>query len=153
MKCIKSHTGYYGCDKCEEEGEWRNNRMLFLNENAPLRTDAKFLLRHNEDHHVDNLPSENIGLKMVTQFPLDYMHLVCLGVMKTLIKMWIRGIKGIKLRASQIDQLSIDFKQFLKYIPREFSRKPRGLDELDRWKATEFRLFLLHRVRKKYGNL
>ncbi|XP_011861674.1 PREDICTED: uncharacterized protein LOC105558539, partial [Vollenhovia emeryi] len=69
IKCIKGHTGYYGCDKCEEEGEWRDNRMLFLNENAPLRTDESFLLRHNEDHHVNDSPIENIALKMVTQFP------------------------------------------------------------------------------------
>lgn len=144
MKCIKSHTGYYGCDKCEEEGEWRDNRMLFLNENAPLRTDETFLLRHNEDHHLNNSPFENIGLKMVTQFPLDYMHLVCLGVMKRLTKLWIQGIKGIKLRASQINQLSTDLKLLIPYIPREFSRKPRGLDEVDRWKATEFRLLLLY---------
>lgn len=59
MKCIKSHTGYYGCDKCEEEGEWRDNRMLFLNENAPLCTDEKFLLRHNEDHHLNDSPLEH----------------------------------------------------------------------------------------------
>lgn len=144
IKCIKGHTGYYGCDKCEEEGEWRDNRMLFLNENAPLRTDEKFCLRHNEDHHLNDSPLENIGLKMITQFPLDYMHLVCLGVMKRLIKLWIQGIKGIKLRASQIKQLSIDLKRLIPYIPIEFSRKPRGLDELDRWKATEFRLFLLY---------
>lgn len=144
VKCIKGHTGYYGCDKCEEEGEWKDNRMLFLNENAPLRTNEKFLLRHNEEHHLNNSPFENIELQMITQFPLDYMHLVCLGVVKRLIKLWIRGIKGIKLRASEIDQLSTDFKLLVPYMPSEFSRKSRGLNELDRWKATEFRLFLLY---------
>jgi len=42
IKCIKGHTGYYGCDKCEEEGEWKKIGMLFLNKNAPLRTDENF---------------------------------------------------------------------------------------------------------------
>jgi len=128
MKNVKGHTGYYGCDKCEVEGEWRENRMLFLDESAPLRTDEKFLLRHNEDHHLNDSLFESIGLKMVTQFPLDYMHLICLGVMKTVTKLWLRGIKGIKLRASEIDQLSADLKLFTPYIPMEFSRKPKGLD-------------------------
>jgi len=64
--------------------------------------------------------------------------------MKTLTKLWIGGIKGIKLSASEIDQLSADLKLFTPYISMEFPRKPRGLDESNRWKATEFRQFLLY---------
>lgn len=144
VKCIKSHTGFYGCDKCEDEGEWREHRMIFLNESAPLRSDETFLLRTNEEHHLNDSPFETAAFKMVTQFPLDYMHLICLGVMKRLLKFWIKGIKGIKLRSSEINRLSAHLKSLIPHIPREFARKPRGIDELDRWKATEFRLFLLY---------
>lgn len=83
VKCIKSHTEFYRCDKCEEEGEWREHRIIFLNENALLRSDKTFLLRTNEEHHLNDFPFETAAFKMVTQFPLDYMHLICLGHKKT----------------------------------------------------------------------
>ena len=51
--------------------------------------------------------------------------------------------KGLRLGHVAISQISASLRLFKDYIPREFSRKCRGLDELDRWKATEFRQFLL----------
>ncbi|XP_066585747.1 uncharacterized protein [Prorops nasuta] len=144
VKGVKSHTGYNGCEKCEDEGEWRDNRMVFLIEHALLRTDEAFLLRKVEDHHISVSPFEAAGLKMISQFPLDYMHLVCLEVTKRLIKFWLKGVKSVKLSSSQIHSLSTDLKLMKPYISSEFNRKPRGLDELDRWKATELRTFLLY---------
>lgn len=69
---------------------------------------------------------------MVSQFPLDYMHLVCLGVMKR------------RLGSRVIDDISQHLLNLKSHIPSEFARKPRSLKEIDRWKATEFRQFLLY---------
>lgn len=69
---------------------------------------------------------------MVSQFPLDYMHLVCLGVMKR------------RLGSRVIDGISQHLLNLNSHIPSEFARKPRSLKEIDRWKATEFRQFLLY---------
>lgn len=50
-----------------------------------MRTNESFLAQTDEDHHHGPKPLQETTLKMVTGFPLDYMHLVCLGVIMTVI--------------------------------------------------------------------
>lgn len=52
--------------------------------------------------------------------------------------------KGIRLGQGALRQISLSLDSFKEYIPREFARKCRNLSEVDRWKATEFRQFLLY---------
>ena len=81
---------------------------------------------------------------MVSQFVLDYMHLVCLGVVRKLILMWMNGSLTCRLGSAAISSISDALIKMTQYVPVEFSRKPRSLVEVKRWKATEFRCFLLY---------
>lgn len=144
VTCTKSHNGYFGCGKCMQEGTYSNRHMLFLESTAPLRTDENFKNRIQEDHHTGVSAFESIQLPMVSRFPLDYMHLVCLGVTKKLLLLWLSGYQTSRLSGRKIAQLSEMLIALSKWVPKEFARKPRSLDELSRWKATELREFLLY---------
>ncbi|KAG1693759.1 hypothetical protein GQR58_006991 [Nymphon striatum] len=143
VKQTKGHSGYSGCDKCSQRGLWKG-KMTFPDTNAALRTDLQFNKMTFEEHHIGQSPFTNLGLGMVSQFPIDYMHLVCLGVMKKLLFLWRKGPllcrQGLRFTTC-VSELLVDFKS---YMPREFLRKGRSLKEVDRWKATEFRQFLLY---------
>lgn len=56
----------------------------------------------------------------------------------------VGDINKQKLSPGLIKQISERLLSMKDDIPLEFIRKPRSLDELARWKATEFRLFLLY---------
>ena len=101
--CTKNHTGYCSCTKCVEEGEWEG-RVVFLNESAPLRTDASFREKIQEDYHTGTTILENLNIDMVKSFPLDYMHLICLGIMRKLIWVWIRGPLKTRLQARILER-------------------------------------------------
>lgn len=82
---------------------------------------------------------------MVKSFPLDYMHLICLGVVKKLIvSLWSGGKPPAKLPFCKLNNISISLLEQANNIPLEFNRKPRSLTESKRWKASEFRQFLLY---------
>jgi hypothetical protein len=150
VKAIKGHTAYHGCDRCMQVGEHIANRMTFPACDAKLRTDDSFLLLHDDEHHQINngnvvwSPFVNASIGMVSQFPHDYMQLVCLGVVKRIINLWLSGPLACRLSGSESDRLSELLINMRKFIPAEFARKPRGLKEVGRWKATEFRLFLFY---------
>jgi len=148
IKAIKLYSGYAGCDKCVQSGRWLG-RITFPEVNSELRTDASFRTQMQDRHHNGYSPFCELPLDMVTQFPVDYMHQCCLGVMRKLILTWMgRGAQrkghGARLSAGQIDQISCRLEQFRQHVPSIFARQPRGLHEVDRWKATEFRLFMLY---------
>lgn len=47
-----------------------------------LGANDDFRNRVQEDYHTGTSPLESIQLQMVSQIPLDYMHMICLGVTK-----------------------------------------------------------------------
>lgn len=145
VKNVKAHSGYFGCEKCCQRGVW-NGKVTFSSTDSHLRTDADFRSRNNPEHHHGVSPVETLSVGMVTQFPLDYMHLICLGVMRRLIWLWTKSPleKNLRLSAMSVQRLSDSLLQLKSHVPSQFARKCRPVSEIDRWKATEFRQFLLY---------
>ena len=121
--------------------------MTFPELTAQKRTDLSFRAMSDEDHHIAESPLTSLNIDLVRHFPLDYMHMACLGIMRRLLMAWIGvpgGSKACKLSASSILGISQRLLSLRKHLPLEFVRKPRALAEVDRWKATEFRQVLLY---------
>lgn len=120
LKCIKGHTAFAACERCEIQERKKEGRTVLLAEGLCIaRTDEKFANFYYDDHQQELSPLLECQLPRVTSFSLDYMHLVCLGVTRKMLS-------------------------FAGKMPFEFARHPRSLSDLDRWKATELRQFLLY---------
>lgn len=147
---IKGHCGYFSCTRCRIEGEHKDSRICFPYNEANLvnvRTHNDYVQRIQEDHHVSSNISclaELTRFDVVSNFSLDYMHLVCLGTVKKLILLWMKGPLNVRLPSWKINEISENSVKLKTSFPCEFSRKPRKLDEISRWKATELRSFLLY---------
>ncbi|KAG0440298.1 hypothetical protein HPB47_016342 [Ixodes persulcatus] len=47
--------------------------------------------RGEEEHHVKGTELKELPIDLVMQVPLDFMHLVCLGVVHKLLRLWLKG--------------------------------------------------------------
>lgn len=81
---------------------------------------------------------------MVGQFPLDFMHGVCLGVMRRILIYFKSCWTRYAISGSQFLDLSKKWVQLAPFFASDFSRKPRPLTLMDRFKATEFRSLLVY---------
>ncbi|XP_050066370.1 uncharacterized protein LOC126555495 [Aphis gossypii] len=129
---VKNHNGYFGCNSCEVEGDFIDNKVCFLNLCAPLRTNDSFRSKSNTEYHKDGLsPLIELPLDITTTVVLDYMHCVCQGVMKRLLEFWVRGKKPIRILEEKKDIISLSLLNIRKFVPSEFARLPRSLDDLE----------------------
>jgi hypothetical protein len=144
LKCTVGHTGYFACERCVIKGIW-NGRVVFdLDWDVAPRTDEEFANFMYTNHQKSLSPLTDHGVSCVQQFCLDYMHLVCLGVVKRILCFLRKGPRRCKLSSQQINHISSQLSSLKGAMPSEFARQPRSLVEVERWKATEFRQFLLY---------
>lgn len=83
-----------------------------------------------------------------SDFPPDPMHFMYLGIVRKLLFYYCRPTKGLFLTCrfakSVLLELSSKISFLRAFFPKEFQRKPRPFSELEHFKATEFRSFLLY---------
>ena len=148
LKNITGHTSKHACERCLAIGVSVSNRVTFNTPgcfSAENRCSDKFSnLEYLGTHQNGPIPLTCLTEQCVSIFPLDYMHLICLGVVRRMINFWRNGDRIVKLSSRQILEISEHLIAVRKHIPSEFARRPRSLLEVDRWKATEFRQFLLY---------
>ncbi|XP_060878980.1 uncharacterized protein LOC132951218 [Metopolophium dirhodum] len=141
---VKYFNAYFGCSSCTEEGEYLENRVVSTGTNASLRTDESFRNNSNEEYYKGDTPLLRLPINITDVVCLDYMHCICLGVTKRLTEFWVRGKKNIRLTDDQKQCINNELKILRSYVPSEFCRLPRPLDDVDFWKATELRSFVLY---------
>ena len=123
-----------------------DRKVIFPAVKSLLCTDEAFDAMTDEEHHSSACPLKPLPIGYVTQFGLDYMQLACLGVMRRLSLYWKGPVGPLHVRLGRkfVSDLSARLLHMSQCVPFEFARRPRSLDEILRWKATEFREFLLY---------
>ena len=146
VKVTKNFNAYGGCPKCEVFGE-SVGAMTYPEFNCRMRTDESFTNRRHRVHHLGNTrsPLEALGVGMITQIPLDPMHLAFLGVMKRIMKSLLKQLPK-ELRISEANESLVSAAMLVcaRYCPSEFQRRPRELCDLAHFKATEYRSLLCY---------
>ncbi|XP_011337558.2 uncharacterized protein LOC105279459 isoform X1 [Ooceraea biroi] len=142
----KGHMSLKPCSRCKVSGKMCERRVVFLGSNHPLRNDVEYERRIDASHHKQGaIPLSGLPMGLVSQVPFDYMHLVCLGVVKRMLRAWVDGgFEPTRLSATSLKTVSARMEIVKHYCPRDFARLPRSITDYNNFKATEFRQFLLY---------
>lgn len=113
-------------------------------ENTVIRTDSNFRQNPYEDYQIGHTILNNIpNFGLVTNISLDYLHLVCLGVVKQMLRLWINGTLKVRISNNIINVISDGLLSDRKTVPNDFVKKPKALSEFKHWKDVKFKQFLL----------
>lgn len=123
-------------------GESLNNRIVFLDAAAACRTDEPFRGQFDDDHHKRATILTLLLIDKVV-FPIRLDAFGVLRSVKKLLNLWVTEPPGVRLGVAAQHEMYTMNLLHRDHIPREFSRKPRSFEEVDRWKATKCCLLLL----------
>jgi len=82
---INDHGGYFSCTRCKVRGRTMNNKRVFTELNCEKRTHNEFINWIDKNYQLRSTILTQIpGLELVDSINLDVMHLVFLGIMRTM---------------------------------------------------------------------
>ena len=97
--------------------------MCFPTTVTKLRTDEDFINNANEDHHhKESIMKDIPRLSLVSCVPLDYMHLVCLGVMRKILHLWMSGALNVRLNGKSVLEILKKIEELVETTPSDFAR-------------------------------
>jgi len=101
LKCVKGHTALQACELYVIQGVKKEGRtVLYSKFPCALRTDEQFKrFAYEDQHQVQKSPLIPFGINCIQSFPLDYMHIICLGVMRRMLYFW-KGAGPLHCRLS-----------------------------------------------------
>ena len=146
LKGIKSHVGFYSCERCTIKGVRFEGTALFPPGDDEERTDTFFRNKSQPEHHTSDTPLILFDppINLITSFVIDFTHLCCLGVMKKLLEYWLEKSKH-KLSYGQRVLIGKRSENMSTQVPIGYQRKTRSLLKcFGKLKATEFRFILLY---------
>jgi hypothetical protein len=88
------------------------------------------------DHHVRLSVLEDLSVHIIRDFPIGYQHLVCLRVMRKLLKTWVKPSTSVHFISKETrEEISSRVIAMRNSVPSEFVRQPRSLVDLPRLKS------------------
>ena len=116
------------CATCK--GKWVGRIAYADVVGIELHTNLSFRNKANQEHYLFKSPFCELDIDMVNKFPIDnYMHHVCLGLIKKLHLLWVRGKHKVRISAGQVVEISDRLVGLKRFKPSVLARKPRGLHE------------------------
>lgn len=138
---MKSHSGYHSCDKCIQQCVYRKHKTTFPLVSGPYIEKHKF-----PSTSSSYLPLRTSDVNMAMDVPKDYIHFLCLDVVRWLVFLWTVSpvTKGVRFNSQQIVVINGFIKQLRLQLPNEFDQKSRGWNGYRSRKATKFRQSLVY---------
>ncbi|XP_074105913.1 uncharacterized protein LOC141531799 isoform X2 [Cotesia typhae] len=151
IKCCKAAGTFYACERCITKGvsvgEKRKKKRVYSEMDCQLRTKKSFKKQTQAEHHKGDFKSLLTtlpGFDPVKHVVLDSMHLLYLGIMKNLLESWILRKSKARLRNLEVKLLRLKLLSLTPFVSSEFQRKKFDINDLAKWKATQYRFVLLY---------
>ena len=147
ITCTSLPSSLYGCSKCNQTRALNEDGFVSFpttSKLATLRSDDDFKYLLDNDHHLSQPLLAQLDLGLISQFTIDYKIIVCNGVMKHMMNLWVCDRLEYRINKDTQLKISRDLILMSGSCPRELVKRPRPLEEISSWDSFDWNEFLLY---------